>query len=42
MIGNGLERFIDKADNKGHYTYARICLEVDLEAGLPKAVKLTV
>ena len=42
MIGNGLGRFIDKADNKGHYTYARICLEVDLEAGLPKAVKLTV
>jgi hypothetical protein len=42
MIGNGLGRFIDKADNKGHYTYARICVEVDLEAGLPKAVKLTV
>jgi hypothetical protein len=41
-IGNGVGRFIDKADNKGQYTCARICVEVDLEAGLPEAVKLTV
>lgn len=41
-IGNGLGRFIDKADHKGQYTCARICVEVDLEAGLPEAVKLTV
>eukprot|EP00253_Pinus_taeda_P033123 PITA_33123 len=41
-IGNGLGRFIDKADNKGQYTCARICVEVDLEAGLPEAIKLTV
>jgi hypothetical protein len=41
-IGNGVGKFIDKADNKGQYTCARICVEVDLEAGLPEAVKLTV
>eukprot|EP00253_Pinus_taeda_P008795 PITA_08795 len=41
-IGNGLGRFIDKADNKGQYTCARICVEVDLEVGLPEATKLTV
>eukprot|EP00253_Pinus_taeda_P014893 PITA_14893 len=41
-IGNGLGRFIDKADNKGQYTYAGICMEVDMEAGLPEAIKLTV
>ena len=41
-IGNGISRFIDKADNKGQYTCARICVEVDLEAGLPEAVKLSV
>eukprot|EP00253_Pinus_taeda_P022199 PITA_22199 len=40
-IGNGLGRFIDKADNKGQYTCARICVEVDLEVGLPEAIKLT-
>jgi hypothetical protein len=41
-IGNGVGRFIDKADHKGQYTCARICVEVNLEAGLPEAVKLTV
>ena len=41
-IGNGIGHFIDKADNKGQYTCARICVEVDLEADLPEAVKLTV
>lgn len=41
-IGNGLGRFIDKADPKGQYTCARICVEVDLEAGLPEAIKITV
>eukprot|EP00253_Pinus_taeda_P020733 PITA_20733 len=39
-IGNGLGRFIDKADHKGQYTCARICVEVDLESGLPEAIKL--
>eukprot|EP00253_Pinus_taeda_P001787 PITA_01787 len=41
-IGNGLGRFIDKADPKGQYTCARICVEVDLEVGLPEAIKITV
>ena len=35
-------RFIDKADPKGQYSCALICVEVDLEAGLPEAIKLTV
>jgi len=41
-IGNKLGRFIDKADPKGQYSCAWICIEVDLEAGLPEAIKLTV
>ena len=41
-VGNVLGRYIDKAENKGQYTCARICVEVDLEAGLPEAVKLKV
>jgi len=40
-IGNGLGRYIDKADPKGQYSCARICVEVDLEAGLPEAIKVT-
>ena len=41
-IGNALGRFIDKAKPKGQYSCARICVEVDLKAGLPEAVKLSV
>ena len=41
-IGNGIGKFVDKADNKTNYNCTRICVEVDLEAGLPEAVKLTV
>ena len=41
-IGNGLGHFTDKADNKGQYTYARICVEVNLEVGLLEVVKLTI
>jgi hypothetical protein len=41
-IGNELGKFIDKVDNKAQYTCARICVEVDLKAGLPEAVNLTV
>jgi hypothetical protein len=41
-IGNGMGRFIDKEDPKGQYSYAQICVEVDLEAGLPEAIKLIV
>ena len=40
--GNALGRYIDKAENKGQYSCSKICVEVDLEAGLPKAVKLKV
>jgi hypothetical protein len=40
-IGNTLGRFIDKADHKGQYSCARICVEVDLEVGLPEAIKLS-
>ena len=39
-IGNGIGKFVDKADNKSSYSCARICVEVNLEAGLPEAVKL--
>jgi len=41
-IGNGIGKFVDKADNKNIYNCARICVEVNLEAGLPEAVKLKV
>jgi hypothetical protein len=41
-IGNSLGKYIDKADNKGQYSCARICVEVDLEAGLPEAIKLKI
>jgi hypothetical protein len=41
-IGNGLGHYIDRADPKDQYSCARICVEVDLEVGLPEAVKLKV
>ena len=41
-VGNALGRYIDKAENNGQYRCARICVEIDLEAGLPEAVKLKV
>ena len=41
-IGNGLGRYIDKADPKGQYTCARFCVEVDLEESLPEAIKLSI
>ena len=41
-IGNWLGRYIDKADPKGQYSCARICVEVNLEAGLPEAIKISV
>ena len=34
-IGNTLGKYIDKADKRDQYTCARICVEVDLEVGLP-------
>jgi hypothetical protein len=41
-IGNGLGQYIDRADSKDQYSCACICVEVDLEVGLPEAVKLKV
>jgi hypothetical protein len=39
-IGNTLGRYIDQAVRKDQYSCARICVEVDLEVGLPEAIKL--
>jgi hypothetical protein len=41
-IGNTLGRYIDQAARKDQYSCAQICVEVDLEVGLPKAIKLTI
>jgi hypothetical protein len=41
-IGNGLGQYIDRADPKEQYSCACICVEVDLEVGLPEAIKLKV
>ena len=41
-IGNTLGKYIDKADKKDQYSCARICVEVDLEVGLPEAIQLKV
>ena len=41
-IGNKLGRFLDSAEPKGdQFTCARICVEVNLEKGLPEALHLT-
>ena len=41
-IGNKLGRYLDSADPKGgQFTCAYICVEVNLEKGLPEAPKLT-
>jgi hypothetical protein len=40
-IGNALGRFIDRAEPQdGLQSCARICIEVDLEKGLPEAIQL--
>eukprot|EP00253_Pinus_taeda_P015758 PITA_15758 len=39
-IGNALGKFIDRENNKDQYDCARICIEVDLEAGLPEAITI--
>ena len=41
-IGNKLEKYIDREERKDKYSCARICVEVDLEIGLPEAIKLNV
>ena len=35
-------KYIGRAERREQYTYARICVEVDLEVGLPEAINLTV
>jgi hypothetical protein len=41
-IGNTLGRYIDRAEPRdGMHACARICVEVDLEKGLPEAIQLT-
>lgn len=42
QIGNSIGNFIDRCCKNEQYYCARICLEVDLEVGLPKAIKFTV
>ena len=42
VIGNMLGKYIDKDDWKDQFSCARICVEVDLEIGLPEAIKLIV
>ena len=41
-IGNSLGKYIDKADIRDQYTCTRICVEVDLEVGIPEAINLTI
>jgi hypothetical protein len=41
-IGNTLGKYIDKEDKKEQYSCARICVEVDLEVGLPEAIQLKI
>ena len=41
-IGNTLGKYIDKADQKDQFSCARICVEVDLDIGLPEAINLIV
>ena len=42
IIGNNLGKFIDRDERKYQYACTRICVEVDLEIGLPKAIQLIV
>lgn len=41
-IGNTLGKFIDSANSKEQYDYARIYVEVDLKVGLQEAIKIKV
>lgn len=41
-IENKLGKYIDRAERREQYSCARICVEVDLEIGLPEAIKLIV
>ena len=41
-IGDALGKFIDRENNKDQYDCTQICVEVDLEVGLPEAIKINV
>ena len=41
-IGNTFGKFIDRDERREQYTCAQICVEMDLEVGIPKVIKLTV
>ena len=41
-IGNKLGKYIDRDESKDQFSCARICVEVDLEIGLPEAIQLIV
>lgn len=41
-IGNKLGKYIDRVERREQYLCARICVEVDLEIGLPEVIKLTI
>ena len=40
--GNTLGKYIDRVDRRDQYTCARICVEVDLEVGIPEVINLTI
>ena len=42
IIGNKLGKFTDRAKRKDRFSYVRICVEFDLEIGLPEAIQLTI
>ena len=42
IIGNKLSRYIDRPERKDQFFCTRICVEVDLKIGLPKAIQLIV
>ena len=41
-IRNKLEKYIYRVEKKDQYSCARICVEVDLEIGLPEEIKINV
>ena len=40
VIGNTLGKYIDRVERRDQYTCVRMCVEVDLEVGLPEAINL--
>ena len=40
VIGNALDKYLDKVDPKCNFSCVRICVEVDLEEVIPAKIKL--